>query len=132
MAIFVDTGAWYASSVPSDPDHAAASSFIRSNSERLVTSDYIYAELLTLFRTRGHPLRAKDWVDQTRQGRHRSPKICRQIDLRRRLPANQRMLVPTFFGRDIWTNGQSRRRICKFEPPSGIVTIATDGSLLLA
>jgi hypothetical protein len=69
VAIFVDTGAWYAASVPSDADHAAASAFMRSNRERLVTSDYIYDELLTLFRSRGHIDRAQDWVDQARQGR---------------------------------------------------------------
>jgi predicted nucleic acid-binding protein len=69
VAIFVDTGAWYAASVPSDPDHAAASSFLRSNSERLVTSDYVYDELLTLFRARGHLDRAQDWVNQIRDGR---------------------------------------------------------------
>jgi len=69
VAVFVDTGAWYALSVPSDPDHAAAISFMRSNSEPLVTSDYIYDELLTLFRNRGHMNRAQDWVDQVRQGR---------------------------------------------------------------
>jgi len=67
MAVFVDTGAWYAISVPSDPDHAAASEFMRSNRERLVTSDYIYDELLTLFRARGHIDRGCDWVNQARQ-----------------------------------------------------------------
>ena len=45
MAIFVDTGAWFAASVPSDPHHAAASAFLRANRERLLTSDYIYDEL---------------------------------------------------------------------------------------
>jgi uncharacterized protein len=69
VAIFVDTGAWFAASVPNDPDHAAATSFMRSNFERLVTSDYIYNELLTLFRSRGHMDRAKDWVEQARLGR---------------------------------------------------------------
>ncbi len=69
MAIFVDSGAWYAASVPSDPDHPAASSFLRSNIEPLVTSDYIYDELLTLFRARGYTDRAQDWVNQARQGR---------------------------------------------------------------
>jgi predicted nucleic acid-binding protein len=64
VAIFVDTGAWYAASVPGDPDHVAASSFLRSNSERLVTSDYIYDELLTLFRSRDQLERGKDWVAQ--------------------------------------------------------------------
>lgn len=40
-----------------------------SNSERLVTSDYIYDELLTLFRARGHMDRAQDWLNQVGQGR---------------------------------------------------------------
>ncbi len=69
MAVFVDTGAWYAASVPSDPDHATAAVFVRSNTEPLVTSDYIYDELLTLFRSRGQMDRAKDWVAQVRQRR---------------------------------------------------------------
>jgi hypothetical protein len=69
LAIFVDTGAWYAASMPSDPDHAAAHSFIWSNTERLMTSDYVYDELLTLFRARGHMGRAQDWITQVRHGR---------------------------------------------------------------
>jgi predicted nucleic acid-binding protein len=67
VAIFVDTGAWYAVSVPSDADHLAATTFMRSNVERLVTSDFIYDELLTLFRSRGHEDRAKDWVAQVQR-----------------------------------------------------------------
>ena len=69
MAIFVDTGAWYAASVPGDPDFVAADQFMRSNQEPLVTSDYIYCELLTLFRARGQTSRAKDWVKQVELGR---------------------------------------------------------------
>ena len=69
MAVFVDTGAWFAASVPSDRDHAAAAAFMRSNTDRLVTSDYIDDELLTLFRSRGQMDRAKDWVEQVRQRR---------------------------------------------------------------
>jgi predicted nucleic acid-binding protein len=69
VAVFVDTGAWFAASVPSDRDHAAAAAFMRSNTDRLVTSDYIYDELLTLFRSRGQMDRAKDWVEQVRQRR---------------------------------------------------------------
>lgn len=55
--------------MPSDPDHAAAIAFMRSNSQRLVTSDYVYDELLTLFRSRGHTDRGKDWVTQIEQRR---------------------------------------------------------------
>jgi hypothetical protein len=64
MAIFVDTGAWYAISVPSDPDQVVARALMQSNRERLMTSDYIYDELLTLFRARGHMDRAEDWVNK--------------------------------------------------------------------
>jgi predicted nucleic acid-binding protein len=52
MAIFVDTGAWFAAAVPSDPDHAVAASFLAKNTESLILSDFIYGELLTLFRAR--------------------------------------------------------------------------------
>jgi predicted nucleic acid-binding protein len=69
VAIFVDTGAWFAVSVPDDPDHVAAISFMRSNRERLISTDYIYDELLTLFRARGHVDRAKHWMEQVRLGR---------------------------------------------------------------
>jgi uncharacterized protein len=69
VAIFVDTGAWYAASVPTDPDHVTASAYLRSNRERLVATDYIYDELLTLFRARSHTDRAQDWVNQVRKGR---------------------------------------------------------------
>ncbi len=69
MAVFVDTGAWFAASVPSDADHAAAKAFIRSDIEPFVTTDYVYDELLTLFQTRGHLNRARDWVGQVRAGR---------------------------------------------------------------
>jgi predicted nucleic acid-binding protein len=69
VAIFVDTGAWYAASVPSDVDHDAARAFIASNVESFVTSDYVYDELLTLFRSRGHMVRAKGWVEQIRANR---------------------------------------------------------------
>lgn len=54
--------------MPDDADHAAAELFIRANRERLVTTDYIYDELLTLFRARDQMDRAKDWIGQVRQG----------------------------------------------------------------
>jgi hypothetical protein len=66
VAVFVDTGAWFAASVPSDADHAQAKAFIASNAEPFVTSDYIYDELLTLFRSRGAEHRAKEWIAKLR------------------------------------------------------------------
>ncbi len=56
--IFVDTGAWFAANVPQDIDHAVARKFLADNHERLVTTDYVIDELLTLLRMRGERQRA--------------------------------------------------------------------------
>ncbi len=56
--IFVDTGAWYACVVPSDPNHAAATHWLQANRVPLLTSDYVVDETLTLLRARGHAARA--------------------------------------------------------------------------
>jgi predicted nucleic acid-binding protein len=61
--ILVDTGAWFALSVPADPDHSAAKLFAQSNHEQLVTTDFIVDELLTLFRVRRQTPRAIQWLD---------------------------------------------------------------------
>jgi predicted nucleic acid-binding protein len=56
--ILVDAGAWFASVIPSDPDHAEASNRLRKNTEPLVTTDYVVDETLTLLRARGEESRA--------------------------------------------------------------------------
>lgn len=56
--IFVDTGAWFATFVPNDPDHAAADAWLETNVEPLVTTDYVVDELLTLLKIRGEFQRA--------------------------------------------------------------------------
>lgn len=56
--IFVDTGAWYASVIPADPDHASAAAWLKSNSSPLVTTDYVIDETLTLLKARGERKRA--------------------------------------------------------------------------
>jgi hypothetical protein len=56
--IFVDTGAWYASVVPSDPNHAAAVQWLNANVEPLLTTDFVIDETLTLLKARGHLRRA--------------------------------------------------------------------------
>ncbi len=56
--IFVDTGAWYASIVPTDPNHELAAIWLQNNSEILFTTDYVVDETLTLLRTRGENKRA--------------------------------------------------------------------------
>jgi predicted nucleic acid-binding protein len=56
--IFVDTGAWYASLVPTDPNHAKAAAWLSTNRSRLLTTDYVIDETLTLLRVRGERKRA--------------------------------------------------------------------------
>ncbi len=52
--IFVDTGAWYAWYITSDPDHERASVWFQQVSDRLLTTDYVLDELFTLLKVRGH------------------------------------------------------------------------------
>lgn len=56
--IFVDTSAWFASVVPSDPDHTAATHWLGQNAQLLITTDYIVDETLTLLKARGELARA--------------------------------------------------------------------------
>src|SRR4051812_45450118 len=52
--IFVDTSAWFAISVPKDPNHHAAKRLLAAtDSVHLVTTDYVLDEYLTLLKTRG-------------------------------------------------------------------------------
>ncbi len=50
--IFVDTGAWVALFLEVDSQHKVALSWIDSNRERLVTSDYVTDEVVTLIKVR--------------------------------------------------------------------------------
>jgi len=50
--IFVDTGAWYALIDKNDPDHSAASFFLRTNKTPLLTTNFIFDETITLLRRR--------------------------------------------------------------------------------
>ena len=50
--VFVDTGAWYALTDRKDPDHAAVTEAFREHRDRLLTSNYILDETLTLVRFR--------------------------------------------------------------------------------
>ncbi len=49
---FVDTGAWAGLFVPADPVHNAARDWLQTNRDRLVTSDYVVDEVITLLKTR--------------------------------------------------------------------------------
>ena len=62
--IFVDTGAWYAPVDRADANHARATTWLAGNSERLVTTDYVIDETLTLLRARGYGERANALGDR--------------------------------------------------------------------
>jgi predicted nucleic acid-binding protein len=72
--IFVDTGGWYASIVPTDPNHVLAMGWLKQNRDPLVTTDYVADETLTLLRARGHNQRAlalgKELFEGTRAALH--------------------------------------------------------------
>jgi predicted nucleic acid-binding protein len=52
--IFVDTSVWYAAYVEEEPEHLEADALLAAPSDRLVTTDYVVDELLTLFVARGN------------------------------------------------------------------------------
>lgn len=54
----MDTGAWFANVVPTDTDYDIAISWLSTNSQPLITSDYVVDETLTLLRARGESKRA--------------------------------------------------------------------------
>ena len=55
---FVDSGAWFAQAVPSDPHHGAAVAWAGGNHDTLITTDYVIDETLTLFSSRGDRIKA--------------------------------------------------------------------------
>lgn len=52
--IYVDTGAWFARYVTDDVDHPAAKRWFANVPDRLITTDYVVDELLTLLKVRGY------------------------------------------------------------------------------
>lgn len=63
--IFVDTSAWFAACVRADQHYSAAKAWLTANRRRLVTTDYVYDETLTLLRRRGEFHCAQRWVYHT-------------------------------------------------------------------
>lgn len=59
--LFVDTGAWYALVDKSDPDHAKSKAFFKNNNLPLVTSNFVFDEIVTLLRSRLRWSIAKDF-----------------------------------------------------------------------
>ena len=80
--IFVDTGAWFAVIVPTDPDHAAANAWFAENREPLITSDYVVDETLTLLRARGERRRASEMGLRFFQGRIAHIHFLNEADIR--------------------------------------------------
>jgi len=56
--VFVDTSAWFAFFVPTDPDHQRLVRWYAAERERLVTTDFCIDETLTLLAARGEFRRA--------------------------------------------------------------------------
>lgn len=56
--IFVDTSAWFALTAPGDPHHQDARRLIQGAVDRLVTTDYVVDETLTLLKVRRSTQRA--------------------------------------------------------------------------
>jgi uncharacterized protein len=56
--VFVDTSAWFARYVPTDPHHESVKAWLDANTEPLLTTDYCVDETLTLLAARRHLRRA--------------------------------------------------------------------------
>jgi predicted nucleic acid-binding protein len=67
--IFVDTGAWYALVDKKDPDHSAAASFLKKNKVPLLTTNFIFDEIVTLIRRRFGSSIAGDFGRQLKDSR---------------------------------------------------------------
>jgi predicted nucleic acid-binding protein len=87
--IFVDTGAWYADFVSDDPDHKAARSFLKGNRERLVTTDHVIGETITLLRMRGRRARALHALKRLLSERPARIEWVREADIREAFQAIQ-------------------------------------------
>lgn len=81
--IFVDTGAWFASVIPSDRDHAAAAAWLKQNKQSLITTDYVVDETLTLLKARGQTSRAIVLGEQFFRGNLATIHYLTETDIRR-------------------------------------------------
>ena len=63
LVTFVDTSAWYALLIPGDRNHIRAIEWLTAYSGRLLRTDYVIDDTLTLLRSRGHGGTAIDWGD---------------------------------------------------------------------
>lgn len=60
--VFVDTGVWYAAIVTNSVSHAACEACLVEASDRLLTTDYVIDELVTLLVARGNREAAIEYV----------------------------------------------------------------------
>jgi len=58
---FVDSNVWFALYLGSDPNHIAATGWLTANNGRLITTDYVIDETLTLMRARGQNRKAVEF-----------------------------------------------------------------------
>jgi predicted nucleic acid-binding protein len=80
--IFVDSGAWFSSIIPWDPDHSSAVRWLVQNTEPLLTTDYVVDETLTLLRARGERRRAMDSANDFFLGRLGALHFLAEDDIR--------------------------------------------------
>lgn len=62
--LFVDTGAWYALADRSDPDHLRVGEFLKEQTLRLITTNFVFDESVTLIRYRLGFAAAKSFGEQ--------------------------------------------------------------------
>jgi predicted nucleic acid-binding protein len=79
--VFVDTSAWYAFVDRADPSHDPVVATFKARRGRLVTSDYVFDEIVTLLRYRAgwaaaHRLGETLWSDRIAQLARISPGDC--------------------------------------------------------
>jgi predicted nucleic acid-binding protein len=92
--VFIDTGAWYAYINAKDPDHFAVREFLESFSGRIVTSTYVFDEIVTLTQARlGYQLQERPDKDYTFTD-------CTSFVLMRRLKLSKTLSLDEHFAQE--------------------------------
>ena len=106
--IFVDTSGWFAGIVSTDSDHIAAKKWFALNRQRLVTTDYVIDETLTLFRARGEHVRAISIAQRFFEGELTEILFLTEDDIKRTL-----QLFISFADKDWSFTDCSSKYICE-------------------